>query len=281
MTVLPVTTEDAARKEGTPMPGPHQNEIQEVPKTALQKISLLLNSDKGLNGTFGALDPNESNVEVYGQDDGEEFEFQRQQLVQYESNDDPDKSRDLALRDLMPRQYRTEVGASKLVRAKTIVQFVVVRRDKGSSEEWEFLEKPEFMSLLNDIEHNNCVQKNGLSAALEYNNMWGLVPILGLRIRNLSLLDRFRDQIDQFQSNHSEYTTFPKLGLDRKFAITIMLWQDLSNFKLDILPRNLLDRNPDLAGGVRISKVKTFKESDSDTRAVSYTHLTLPTTPYV
>lgn len=267
--VYPVTRQSKSAEEEAEIQTEHSCQVKDiVPKTTLQKISSMLNSDKGLNGTFGALDPNESNVEQYG--DGEDYEYQKHQIMQYgESVEDLDKSRDMALKDLMPKQYRSEIGTGKVVRAKAIVQFVVVRRERDSSGEWEFPGKQEFMDLLNKIEHKNSIDRNGVSAALEYNNMWGLVPILGLRIRNLALLDRFRDQIDQYQDGVAEYTTFPKLGLDRKFAITIMLWQDLADFHLDILPRNLLDRNPDLAGGLRINRIKHFKDTDQDVRGNS------------
>lgn len=154
----------------------------------------MFNSDKGLNGTFGALDTNESNVEEY--EGGLDFEYQRHQVMQYgETPEDLDESRNMVLKDLMLKQYRGEVTSSKTVRAKAIVQFVVVRRDRRSNKDWEFVQKQEFMDLLNEMEYKNSKEKNSLSAALEYNNMWGLVPILGLRIQNLSLLDRFRDQI--------------------------------------------------------------------------------------
>ena len=260
--------------------------------STLQKVSNLLNSDKGLNGTFGALNPEESNVEMC---EVLQYEFQEGILTNPgKEAENLDKSRDLALKDLMPKKYRNDPGACRTVRAKGIVQFVVVKRNKDQEDgDWEFPDRQEFIDLLNTIEARNSASKNGYSATLEYNNMWGQVPILGLRIKSLVLLDGFRNQIDDFQCPMAEYTTFPKLGLDRKFAITIMLWQDLASFPIETLPRNLLDRNPELQGGLRVNHVKSFKDSDLDMRgkamdkvrlvqiAVSYTHLTLPTTPYV
>ena len=243
--------------------------------STLQKVSNLLNSDKGLNGMFGALNPEESNVETC---DILQYEFQQGALVSSQDEvNDLDKSRDFALKDLMPKKYRNDPGAGRTVRAKGIVQFVVVKKNKDQDDgDWEFPDRQEFIDLLNTIEARNSATKNGYSAALEYNNMWGQVPILGLRIRNLVLLDGFRDQIDDFQCPVAEYTTFPKLGLDRKFAITIMLWQDLASFPIETLPRNLLDRNPELQGGLRVSRTKTFKDSDLDMRGgIPWTRLGL------
>ena len=115
----------------------------------------------------------------------------------------------------------------------------------------------------------NASTKNGLSAAYDYSNMWGLVPILGLRASNLRTLDQYRDTIDEFPSHDKEYTTFPRLGLERKYALTIMLWQSMARVPIEMIARNLMDRNPDLQGGVKITRVKKFKETDADVRGES------------
>ena len=234
--------------------------------TILQKISALLNSDKGLNGTFGALNADDTGVEVVEEGD---FEFQNYQVQEHDggSNQDPDASRTMALKDLMPKAYRGELTVRRTVKTKSVVQFVIVGRSRGTDDEWEFISKEELTDMLNEIEVKNSSTKNGLSTAYDYSNMWGLVPILGLRSRNLCLLDKYRELIDAFgEEGEKEYTTFPRLGLERKFAITIMLWQTLASLPLEMLPRNLLDRNPDLQGGLRIGKVKKFKDSDLDVR---------------
>ena len=234
----------------------------------LKKISKLLNSDKGLNGTFGALNPDDSGVvEV----PSSAFEFQRDATNQGVGDDDMDASRDVHLSDLMPKRYKRDPDANKVVRAKAIVQFVLVKRERGTEvdQDWEFASKEEMDDMVAEMENENAKKRNGLSKALEYNNMWGQVPILGLRVRDLLLLDRFRDEIDNFICPINEFTTFPKLGLERKFATTIMLWQNMRKVEIDTLPRSLLDRNPELKGGLKVSRCKTFKDSDKDVRGDS------------
>ena len=88
--------------------------------TILQKISALLNSDKGLNGTFGALNADDTGVEVV--EDGD-FEFQNYQVQEHGSGDnqDPDASRTMALKDLMPKAYRGDLTVRKTVKAKLVV----------------------------------------------------------------------------------------------------------------------------------------------------------------
>ena len=152
--------------------------------------------------------------------------FKYYQVLEHEGGDkgDPDASKVMALKDLMPKTYRGDLTSKKTVKAKSVVQFVIVGRDRETDEEWEFISKEELTDMLNEIEVKNSSTKNGLSAAYDYSNMWGLVPILGLRSRNLCLLDKYRDLIDDFKGESGrEYTTFPRLGLERKFAITIML----------------------------------------------------------
>ena len=79
----------------------------------------------------------------------------------------------------------------------------------------------------------------------------------------------FRQDLDHLEDPTYQYTTFPRLGLNRTLAITIMLWQNLSEMTLAALPRNLLDRNPDLQGGLRVNRCKKFRATDMDVRGNS------------
>ena len=90
--------------------------------SVLKKLSDLLNSDKGLNGTFGAIDPDATGVEEF-EDDG--YEFQNKDLLPATSTEDPDVSKVVALKDLMPRGYRNDPGANKKVKTKSVAQFVI------------------------------------------------------------------------------------------------------------------------------------------------------------
>lgn len=169
--------------------------------------------------------------------------------------------------ELMPERYRSEKGMDRKVKLKGTVQFIVMRRRRNSGEEWGFFSKPEFEGLMNKIEVLNSTAKNSYSMSLDYSNMWGKVPIIGMRAAMPKLSQLFRQGIDSFGADPLyEYTTFPRIGLTRKLAITMMLWQNLKDMTLEALPRNLLDRNPDLKGGLKVLRCKKFKSSDLDVR---------------
>lgn len=62
-----------SEKNDQPRPSTSDGRMESPNPTILQKISTLLNSDKGLNGTFGALNADDTGVEVVEEAD---FEFQ-------------------------------------------------------------------------------------------------------------------------------------------------------------------------------------------------------------
>ena len=48
-----------------------------------------------------------------------------------------------------------------------------------------------------------------------------------------------------------------------------MLWQSMSKIPVEMLARNLMDCNPDLHGGIKVTRVKKFRDTDSDIRGES------------
>ena len=43
-----------------------------------------------------------------------------------------------------------------------------------------------------------------------------------------------------------------------------MLWQTMADLVIKLIPLQLFERNSGLAGGLKITKVKTFRKSDRD-----------------
>ena len=149
-------------------------------------------------------------------------------------------------------------------RPKPLPGFDSVDADEDMA--WTFFSKTDFERLLNDIENANSLCKNGISAALDYGNMWGNIPLLGMRANKMKLVKQFLQKIEDYDNEHYSYTTFPRIGLNKKLALTAMIWQNLCTIQLEAIPRNLFDRNPGLKGGLKIAKCKHFKSSDLDVR---------------
>ena len=251
---------------GPSNPTNHNNNGEEENPTTLDRISKILN--EGMSGPFGQLDANTSTVSEVELD----FEYQTSKQIPGERtyHELNDETLEVEIDDLMPEKYRGERGQNKKVKIKGVVQFVVVRREHGQDDSgWNFFPKEDFEKIMNKLEVRNSIAKNSHSMALDYSNMWGKIPILGMRANMPKLSKLFRQDIDHLEDPVYQYTTFPRLGLNRTLAITIMLWKNLSEMTLAALPRNLLDRNPDLQGGLRISRCKKFKASDMDVRGHS------------
>ena len=231
----------------------------------LEKIANVV----GKNNPFGDqddgdLDLNDSRVQLLEQDyvnqkhpaDGEK------QLL--------DKTQEIETNLLLPISCDVSKVPRK-IKTKGIIQFVIMRRPKDGEddEEWQIFDRKTLEGLINSIESNNARAGNGLSDAFRYANMWGKVPVIGLYSSSLEMMNAYRHQIELYSKNDFVYQTFPRQVLNRRLALTMMLWQNLEGVETDAIAANLLDRNRRLTGGVRVAKCKTFKVSDLDTRGQS------------
>ena len=87
------------------------------------------------------------------------------------------------------------------------------------------------------IEHNiDCM------VALEYANMWGEVPVIGLNSNFWKLAKQFRKLVETYPSDNFEYFTFPKMALINKYATTVLLNNDFDyvETRLNTLPKGFL-----------------------------------------
>ena len=177
-----------------------------------------------------------------------------------------DKTQEIDLDLLLPSGCKRNPG--RKIKSNGVIQFVVMRRPERSEDEWEFFPRKTLENLINYVEGRNAFTGNGLSVAFKFANMWGEVPLLGLFSIDISAMTGYRFQVELY-SDGFEYQTFPRDALDRRLSLTIMLWQNLEGIEDDAIAPNLLDRNRELAGGVKVAKVKNFRADDLDTRGVS------------
>ena len=65
------------------------------------------------------------------------------------------------------------------------------------------------------------------------------------------------------------FQIIPKAAAVQKYVLTIMLWQHMASISIKHLPMQILERNRGLAGGLKIVKCKTFKNSAADRKGHS------------
>ena len=226
----------------------------------LSRVSELVRTGNPYGDQDGVLDLDDSRVEEV--DMG--YTVQRRK-----ADHEPrlDTTQEIDLNNLLPANCKRLTGGQK-IRSKGVIQFVILRRTDGSDEEYEVFPRKALENLINSVEGKNAASANGLSAAFKFANMWGEIPLLGLYSADLSLLAGYRFQIELYSDGY-EYQTFPREALDRRLALTMMLWQNLEAIKTPDITPNLMDRNPGLAGGVKVARMKVFRASDMDARGES------------
>ena len=114
------------------------------------------------------------------------------------------------------------------------------------------------------VQNRNTEERNGANAALIYSSVLDGVPIIGFRPAMIDQIDEFHDQVERTLFEDYNYQIMPKASLLSRYAITIMLWQPMKYVTLELVPAQLVERNPGLKGGLRVQKCKTFKASDTD-----------------
>ena len=231
-----------------------------APCPVLSRISDLVRAGNPYERGDGAMDLDDSRV----------IECEEAYSVQRVRADHPpalDRSQEIDVNSLLPNNCRKIKGGRK-IKTNGVIQFVILRRPDGSSEEWDFFSKKKLEDLINTVECKNASDGNGLSAVFKFANMWGVIPLLGLYSFDLSLLHGYRYQIELFSDGY-EYQTFPREALDKRLSLTMMLWQNLEGLKIPAIAPNLLDRNPGLEGGVKVARVKNFRAIDKDVRGES------------
>ena len=222
----------------------------------LDQISKLIKERNSNDKTFGGIDPTDPQVVELnmsfgpGPAPGDHF-----------LEPGWDDTREVDLAQLLPRECNSKKKI--ITRTKGIIQYVIMRR-KTRSDLWDLFSKRELETLLNYVEAGNAKSGNGLSKALKYGNMWGEVPLLGLYSNNLSRMNAYRFEIEKFDKDGFMYQTFPRLALNRRLALTMMMWQNLEDFPIESVVSNLQQRNSGLTGRARVVRYKPFSEKDRD-----------------
>ena len=236
------------------------NPLRRTECPMIQKISERFRAGNPYEGgREGILSLNDSRVITYDN----EYATQR-----YREDHPPtmDSTQEIDLNMLLPAGCR--VPAGRKIRTKSVIQFVIMRREESSNSEWEFFPKKAMENLINNVEGRNASTGNGLSTAFKFANLWGEVPLLGLYATDISIMNGYRFQIELY-SDGFEYQTFPREALDKRLALTIMMWQNLEGIRDEAIAQNLLDRNRELAGGIKVARVRLFRKDDLDSRGNS------------
>ena len=228
----------------------------------LDKIALLVEENNPLQGDLGGI----------GLDDSRVVELNNSFCIQSNPADgeslELDKTQEIDTRLLLPSSCHVPERGRK-IKTKGVIQFVICCRKRGSGDEWGLFDKKTLEQMINFIENSNANSANGLSAAYKYANMWGKVPIIGLFSKDIETMNGYRFRIELYKKDGLEFQTFPRQTLNRRMALTVMMWPNLEGIETQSFCPNLLDRNRGLRGGVKVLKYKTFRSNDLDTKGQS------------
>ena len=233
----------------------------QAPCPVLEKIALLVEENNPLQGDVGGI----------GLDDSRVIELNSSFCVQSNPADEGlelDKTQEIDAGLLLPTSCRVPERGRK-IKSKGVIQFVICSRIRGSNDEWGLFDKKTLEQMINFIENSNANSANGLSAAYKYANMWGKVPIIGLFSRDVEAMNGYRFKIELYKKGNLEFQTFPRQTLNRRLALTVMMWPNLEGIETQSFSPNLLDRNRGLRGGVKVLKYKLFRSDDLDTKGQS------------
>ena len=176
-----------------------------------------------------------------------------------------DTTRLLPLASLLPKHMRKSDNADRMISVKGTVQFIMMHRSAAApQQEWSLTPRNIFENAMTAIQNRNTELKNGANIAIVYASVSAGVPIIGFRPSMILQIDTFREQTEQLTLMGFNFQIMPKASLLRRYALTIMLWQPMRHLSLDLIPLQLFERTPALAGGMRITKCKTFKKEDKD-----------------
>ena len=92
---------------------------------------------------------------------------------------------------------------------------------------------------------------------------------MGLSPSNMGHLKDYRDLIEAQTLRDIKFTIFPKDGLEKKGSLTVLLRENFRNLIPTCLPGMILSRSRKLRGGLRVTHVKTYAETDKSRAGAS------------
>ena len=97
--------------------------------------------------------------------------------------------------------------------------------------------------------------------AYRWANLWGRVGLIGLSPTNKDHLNDYRHVIETQVLGETNFTIFPKDGLDKKGNLSVLLRENFRAYQIECLPRALFDQSRKLRGMLRVTHVRTYPDA--------------------
>ena len=177
-----------------------------------------------------------------------------------ESSADLDETRMLDVGEIVCQEL--DPGRGPQIKAKSVVSFVVLQYDPNRNPTWAVPDQNTFHDLLNRVENIMWDEKHECEAAFKWGNMWGKVGLVGLSPKNTRHINEYRELIEGQLLGDTRFTLFPKDALEKQGSISVLLRSNFRSLDPLVLPSRLLRRSRRLRGGLKVTHIKEYADSD-------------------
>ena len=188
-----------------------------------------------------------------------------------EEDDEPaadlDKTVMIEVARLVREDIRPEQGAQ--IKAKEVIPFVVLKFNPLTDKHWTVPDPGVFHDLINRVAGEMMEEDMECEKIYQWANLWGKVGLVGLSPWDTGLIDQFRKLLESQLLGDTRFTIFPKDALEKKGTISVLLRSQFRCFKAEWLPRAIIKRTKNLRGGLRLTHVKTYADSDKSRAGAS------------
>ena len=146
-----------------------------------------------------------------------------------------------------------------VIRSRDVIPYVLLKWDTRVDKGWSVPDPTLFHDLTNRVDTVISDGDLPCGAVLKWSNLWGKVGLLGLSAKNKTLLNEFRDLVEEQVTPTTKFTIYPRDGLDKKGVVTILLRETYRGFQdVRLIPKSLFRRTKQLRGGLRVTHVKRY-----------------------
>ena len=119
-----------------------------------------------------------------------------------------------------------------------------------------------FHDLMNQVECRILREEYEFGSVLQWINVWDTIGVLGLSTGNREHLQVFGDFIASIVADNAVFSIVPKEMVIEENELSAILRTELRGFELDLVPKEIFKRNPDLEGSLVISHSKIYGAAD-------------------
>ena len=169
---------------------------------------------------------------------------------------------------IWPDEEKTMAGMVS-VKSRGVVQFVILARSGHVAHDaWDTPKLDMVRDFASFLLCTIADLKLEFGTILRWTNPWGNVVVMGLDTADLDMLQRFRTFFTTLRFSHHYFNTFPKDAMTSSLGISVMLKNDLRQFKEEFLAEALFARNK-LFGVLETVEAETYTASDTTRAGVS------------